>query len=346
MTTKVDDLIRNFSDGKLPTGENFADLITSMVHKDEFARAEQEFDEFKTRGEITLGPSPGVWQLGVSADAQLRLLELDEDGKVPETVEAGDILLGGWVNVAGRLGPKIDPFCFEDGKTELPVAHMSNVASDGGWHDILAMPGRPCAFEITAATAQTVYPKSSGLGTAFKTVLGLTAEPNGIIHGTCTAAGGHRKPALQLTSQPSAETTGTTLWLFLGGILFLGLLGLLLIGTQAEGAAIDVLIAGATALEGAVDSVLTALRVTGISASEVVTYYLPVTVLSLAGLYLLRQILRLRHLKARAVCLRWKKSGGGALMDDRTWTLQLRGPVVPPGPDEAKVYFSITKLWA
>ncbi|MDD9716292.1 hypothetical protein PVW48_06025 [Dinoroseobacter sp. PD6] len=346
MTIKVDDLIKNFSDGKLPTGENFADLINSMVHKDDFTKAQQAFEDFKARGEITLGPSPGQWQLGVNEDAQLRVLELDAEGKPPASAEAGDILLGGWVNAAGRLGPKLDAYAFEEGQTELPVAHMSSVASDGGWHDILAMPGRPCAFEITAATARTVYPATTGFGTAFKSLLGITTEPNGIAHGTCTAVGGHRKPALSLTSQPSAEGVGTSLALFLGIILGLFLLGLLLIGTQAEGAAQDALIRAAAQLEQGVGSLMTSLRITGVEASEVVTVYLPLAVLGLAGLYLLRQLNRLRHLKSRAVSLRWKKAGGSALMDDRTWTLQLRGPPLPPGPEEAKVYYTITKLWA
>lgn len=345
MTTQISDLIDNFSNGKLPTGENFADLINSMVHRDAFDAHVKAFEDELARGQVQLGQAPNLWQIDGDADGQLRVLRCDSEGKVPATDEAGDILLGGWTTLDGRIGARTDADAFSAPHTEVDVAAMACVASDGGWHDIVEMPGHPCAFEITAATARPVYPHAPGLGTAVKSLLGITAEENGIVHGTCTATGGNRLPALTLTSQPDTGAIKGQIGAYFQVLAILVLGALLLVGTQAEGVAGDMLVRLAAVLEQGVDQVLTRLGIEGVDASIITLRYLPLTLLGLNALFVLRLLVRGLHLKRSAVRLRWKKRSGSALMDTRHWTLQLRGPSYPPGPAPAEVYYTITKLW-
>lgn len=346
MTTKIADLIDNFSNGKLPTGENFADLITSMVHRDTFDAHVRDFEDFKARGQIQLGEAPHLWQIGADADGQLRVLRTDAAGKPPATDETGDILLGGWTTLQGRIGARIAPDAFAGPETQLAVAGMASVASDGAWHDIVQMPGHPCAFEITAATARPVYPESGGIGTALRALLGIAPEENGIVHGTCVATGGNRKPALSLTGQPDGAVPRGVLGVY-GGVLAGLVLGVLLLaGTEADSDASLALARLAALIEAGAASLLGLLRIDGIDPAQVAVRYVPLTVLALNGLFVLRMGLQAVHLQRRAVRLRWKKTSGSTLKDNQSWTLQLRGPRFPPGPSQAEVAFTLTRLWA
>lgn len=348
MTTKTDALIDKFSNGKLPTGENFADLIRSMVDQDTFNEHLDKLAEFEARGDYKLGTSPKGWHLGVNSEDQVRLVRGDgPDGHsyVAQGKVTGDIQLEGWTSLSGRIGQRVSTDAFTDTKTELDVAGLDSIDSDGTWRTIVLMPGHPCAFEVTAATARTVYPKYRGGAAILRTLTGMTSEQNGIVHGMVTAVGGNRRPTLSLSAQPDPLPGWGALLVYLVMMPILVLATLLMIGGQSEVKTDTVLLGLATALRDAINKPLEALNITFVSADTLTFDYLPLVLIALSLLYALRSITRAIHLSRSSVKLRWKKTAGTALMDDRNWSLQLQGPKFAPSAEQAKVYFTITKLW-
>lgn len=348
MTTKTDALIDKFSNGKLPTGENFADLIRSMVDQDTFKEHLDDLAEFEARGDYKLGTSPKGWHLGVNTDDQVRLVRGDGPEGSTHVVQGkvtGDIQLEGWTSLSGRIGQRVARDAFSESKTELDVAGMDNIDSDGTWRTIVLMPGHPCAFEVTAATARTVYPKYSGGAAMLRALTGITAEQNGIVHGMVTAVGGNRKPTLSLSAQPDPLPGWGALLIYLVMMPILFLATLLLIGGPSQVKSDTVLLGLATTLRDAINTPLEAMGITFVSADTLTFDYLPLALIVISLVYGARAITRAIHLSRKSVKLRWKKTAGTALMDDRSWSLQLQGPKFAPSAEAAKVYFTITKLW-
>jgi len=173
----------------------------------------------------------------------------------------------------------------------------------------------------------------------------MTSEQNGIVHGMVTAVGGNRRPTLSLSAQPDPLPGWGALLVYLVMMPILVLATLLMIGGQSEVKTDTVLLGLATALRDAINKPLEALNITFVSADTLTFDYLPLVLIALSLFYALRSITRAIHLSRSSVKLRWKKTAGTALMDDRNWSLQLQGPKFAPSAEQAKVYFTITKLW-
>lgn len=345
MTTKRAELIENFSNGKLPSGENFADLINSMVHQDQFDAHVQAFEDWKARGEVALGSGDKAWRISVNENAQVQVLRGDGADDSATPLGFADIQLGGWTSLTGRIGDCSDPDAFASHKAELDVTAMPSVPSDGNWHPVVRMPGHPCVFEVTAATARVVYLAPLGIAAIARGLIGVSEEQNAIAHGTAIATGANRQPSLAVSAQPDAGTTWNMLGAYLAVVLILVLGAALLAGTPAENEIEAGLGSFGDWLVTYVGKLLSGLGLTNIDPSKFTHLYLPLAILVVNVLYAMRLFIRAVHLRRRAVCLRWKKTGGSVFAGDRQWTLQLRGPTFAPGPQDSNVYYSITKLW-
>ena len=141
MTTNRVDLKAKFRDGEVPTGDNFATLIDSMVHVD-------EFQSWRKTGEIDL--ANGAWRVYVDSSGRF---VVDPDNP---TLSRPPLALwheGGWVGMQGRIGT-YDPAreaASENKPSELQVP--LNVRADGKWQPVVSNLEGCHAFELVAQVA-------------------------------------------------------------------------------------------------------------------------------------------------------------------------------------------------
>jgi len=359
MTASRQELKSYFANGKLPTGENFAELIDSMTQQDEFKAHEEAFEKWTNRGEVSLGAGETAWRLFVDSADNIRLQPgPDYDTKAG----AADVQLTGWVGMAGRLGETPGGETFSAEETELDLDALSSIGSDGKWQTIVDMPRHPCAFEITAATAQPAPKPQSRIKAAFFWLIGRSRPSNAIAHAVATADGSHSKPSLTATCHPSSAKTWQSLKRNLLGLLLLALtVGLFLetplhkslaafvgqfpellkIETQATNDIQNV--------EKSVNTTtVTTLQKLGLSGMDASIKAYP-AVWIVAGVILALYFARLLslHLSARrnAISLRWAKTTGSAIWANAEYALEMRGPPIDEGRAPGKVFYHLTKLW-
>ena len=205
MTANRPELKDLFSDGKLPTGDDFAELIDSMVHQDEFSRQKVAFDQWTTRGEVQLGAGENSWRLFVDDQQHVHLQPgaRDDDQANPEP-KANHIRLDGWTSMGGRLGNCHNAAAFAAETSELVVNDFPNVESNGAWQKIVDMPGHACAFEVTAATARQVFHNRPGAKSLLRWLAGMPKARNSVVHTVVTATGLNEKPLLSARSNPDS----------------------------------------------------------------------------------------------------------------------------------------------
>lgn len=322
MTASRQELKSYFANGKLPTGENFAELIDSMTQQDEFKAHEEAFEKWTNRGEVSLGAGDLAWRLFVDSAHHIRL---QPGPKYDAKAGAADVQLTGWVGMAGRIGETIDSDAFSAEQTELDVSALPSIDSDGKWQKIVDMPGHPCVFEITAATAQPPLKPQSRIKSALSWLVGRSPRGNAIVHAVVTANGSHHEPSLTTTGQPDATNT----WQRLKRNL-LGLVLLLLILAQFN----DLWPFGGDLLADtrSLATVLTPRFVAGV-------------ILALYFLYVARLVSLHLSTRRNAVALRWTKSTGSVIAGNAEYTLEMRGPPIDEGRAPGKVFYHITKLW-
>ena len=359
MTASRQELKSYFANGKLPTGENFAELIDSMTQQDEFKAHEEAFDKWTNRGEVSLGAGDTAWRLFVDAAHHIRLQPGPEYDNEPG---AADVQLTGWIGMAGRVGEKIDSDEFSAELTKLDVATLASVDSDGKWWKIVDMPGHPCAFEITAATAQPALKTQSRVKSARNWLVGRSRTGNAIVHAVATANGSHDKPSLKTTGHPDAANARQRLKRNLAGLILLALSVALFMETPLHKSLAA--IAGKfpelqkieaevtkepQMVEKAVDKIfVTTLQKLGFEGMEASIKTYP-TFWIIAGvivaLYFARLLILQLTARRNEVALRWTKSAGSVLAADADYSLEMRGPPVHEGREPSKVYYHITKLW-
>ena len=104
MTTPPDELIKYFSDGMLPTGENFAALITSMVHRDDFQRQVHRFEDWISQPELSLGADAGSWRIYADPENKLRIAPGNPGPRGPQRNRHSS----GWVDRHAGTGGRVD----------------------------------------------------------------------------------------------------------------------------------------------------------------------------------------------------------------------------------------------
>lgn len=332
MTTTKVDLKQAFSDGKLPTGSDFGELIDSMVHVDVFDAHVAEFEAWTKRPKITLGTAPDAWVLAVDDSNHLTIAPAG----VAVAPGAADVSLSGYVGSAGRIGANLGRDAFAKGDPGLATATMLAVKGDGGWHTIIAPPGRPCAFEIAALAPAPARTPDGAIRRLLRKLSGWEPRTATVLHAVATAADPGTRPSLRLSQSPSPARA----WRGLGWAL-----GLIAAGVGvtklAEGGGAAGLSAGGQSVIGRVAAALD-MPATAQFLDQSARVADGVTGLVL--LLLLRQLviaLRLGHVSGR---LSWRKVGGG-LTGAPLYALSLRsGKGLTPSLD-LSVRYHITKLW-
>jgi len=343
MTTNRDDLIEYFSNGKLPSGENFAELIKSLVHKDEFASHEAEFTAWTTQGEVSLGREDGRWKLFVDDEGHVHL---EPEAETDDPPGAADVQLSGWVSMAGRLGDTADAAAFAKTETELDVSSIAHVPSDGGWHGIVDMPGHATAFEIVASTARPVFHKKPGIKEFLMWLVGIQKPRNALIRATVLATGAHEKPAMTTQSHPNPSDRSGFLRGYLMALFVVIVSAILLLNSPWK----DALTSDVQMVDDTINSfaaqVMEMLGLKGSAEGEEAYYYTWMVILWINILYLLRLIIQLGSERRNSVRLKWVRSGGSLMEGDRAWALNICGPTYEKGSGDANLYYHITKLWA
>ena len=178
MTTPRDDLKKYFSDGSLPTGANFAELIDSMVHQDAFAAHIDGYEPGAPQ-EVMVWDSQGrAWRLSVNATGHVGLDLQSADGPEPEPTPGPDACR--WV--AGT--------------------------AQGG---VIAKAGpTPCAFKVTAGTAESPG-GTTGMSRFFRWLVGIPHPSNSLLE-ACVAppAGPDAKPIV--TEATEVQRAWRSLW--------------------------------------------------------------------------------------------------------------------------------------
>jgi len=355
MTTEVKELIKYFSNGQLPTGENFSELITSMVHKEEFNDQVGKFKTWTERPEISLGPDDDDWHLYVDDHDGVRLRRGKPDTGQPS---ATDIQLDGWTSMPGRTGMKIEPDAFARPGREIDPASFNEVAADGGGHTIVEMPSGPCAFEITAATNRKILQIKPGIFSFLRWAFGIPTDQNVILHTVVTATGGDRRPRLDVSADADTRAAKRVLSRALMVLL------VLIIGFFMQVDVLSRFLLDDTTyyvpdtyvfqrdfrdLEG-----LVGVYTNAANRWLMLFSYLPPTVVKgtaiasgVFALFLLRAIVSYIATRRHSLRLKWSKESGSAMNSNRKWALKLRGPAYDSRnpEDEDKIYYSVTKLW-
>ncbi len=362
MTTSRKDLKTFFENGKLPTGENFAELIDSMVHQSELAKHEEDFRKWTEHGKILLGAGDKRWALSV--DQALHLQVRLEDDVAPESSPA-DVNLAGWTGMGGRLGTSIGDKDFSGEAAELDLSALRSVKSDGNWYQIVGAPERPCAFEITAAVSRPKAKAESEVWQFFARLIGNVKPDNAVVHAVAAANGvpGSR-PHLRRTAQPNPRSG----WRLLGHRLLALLLIALVVGLLLESPLLGDHQVASVSPTSAAGTVTPAPRVgvdieklgnpksrismwieektglKGLAASVSLYPYLWVAALILVLLYFLRMLLFAFRNQRNGIQLEWSRASGSRLTGSATYTLQIRGPAYEQG--DADIHYHITKLWS
>lgn len=149
-----------FSDGRMPAGKHFEDLVDSMLNivDDGLNRTENGLQLSPQEGHasvieffghilddqpvwrIEIDKGGGKLRIGQGKEGGEPLLVLEPDGKVEVS---GDLKLDGRLETVGVMGS------FAKGE----------VAADGRWHDITADLGGMCALQVMAGCGRTGFGK-------------------------------------------------------------------------------------------------------------------------------------------------------------------------------------------
>ena len=141
MTTNRVDLKAYFRDGEVPTGDNFATLIDSMVHVD-------EFQSWRKTGEIDL--ANGAWRVYVDSSGRF---VVDPDNPTLSRPALALWHEGGWVGMQGRIGT-YDPAREAVSETKPSALQVPlNVRADGKWQPVVSNLEGCHAFELVAQVA-------------------------------------------------------------------------------------------------------------------------------------------------------------------------------------------------
>lgn len=218
-----------FSNGQLPDGGDFANLIDFFVPEERFDAHVREFDAFKKRPDVTLGPARDGWTLwldetdshvwlapgdkrpsqpvGTAAQgaASTDPVSMPDTGGIPDVVSA-DVNLWGWTAAAGRVGTFWGRDALAGTTSELADRMPTREAlkSDGKSHVLFDTPERPCVLEIVAAT-NADPPQERKRGARMARMVGFGAPSNAAIHAIVAANGDSGRPTIRYTNAPNSH---------------------------------------------------------------------------------------------------------------------------------------------
>jgi hypothetical protein len=197
---------KRFQNGALPSQGDFAVLVDSLVHVDEFS-------EWTTHGVIDVGSEGGRrWRLECPDGRQLviRLLPGTTQPAGSGAPVATQLRVDAWVGMPARRGtyqPASDDRTRDGAVPDGGPPGALHVKADGGWHPIVRSVAVPAAFEVVAQTAQEGRGDDSGVDRIFGN-LGLRGARAGVAHAIAVTAGKGSTPSLTQTVAPLQQGRG------------------------------------------------------------------------------------------------------------------------------------------
>ncbi len=189
MKKNTEELKGYFKDGAIPSGENFASLIDSMVHRD-------DFEKWTKQGDISLGANESQWQLRVDEDESLVVGR--QEPEAPASVR-----MPAWVAMEGRVGtydPRLP--AAEQSTSDVHPASVLSVRADGNWNPITEVSSRDChAYEIVAQMSKEETATSGVLNT-FLRATRWSKPKRAIAHAIVTTSASGSRPSIRQTSDP------------------------------------------------------------------------------------------------------------------------------------------------
>lgn len=359
MTATKEELTRAFSDGMLPTGEDFSELIHSMVHIDTFDAHVRAFEAFKNAPEISLGVAPNQWDLKVD-DSNHLVISPSSDVSLPGLA---DVNLWGYAGLSGRLGTALDKSAFQAATPSLDVATASVknqtlgiVPGDGKPATIILPPGRACAFEFTAMGQVPPEKPDGTIKGVLRKLTGWVAFVPTVMHAVATSPGPGGAPSLTMTQSPDPDAA----WGRLGRQVLVLLIALAVIAFLIElplsgeiKTLVEELEAKAVAegkevaalFDSALAWVAAKLHLKGVALILEGKAWASYVVVALIVAWFLRLLIQAWRITRMSCELSWTKTSGGGLSAPPQYALTLRSSKGADQPDQARVFFSITRLW-
>ncbi|MGI9493122.1 MAG: hypothetical protein ACR2QF_12050 [Geminicoccaceae bacterium] len=187
-----------FENGKLPTGDNFASLIDSMVGEPEFQDHVRAYEAWINRPEVMIGTGKDAWTLALDNHHRLRIAPVS----APPAQAFGDIDLAGYVGMAGRIGTAPTGTTFGAGAPVFDSNALPSIPGGGDWATLIEPPERACIFEIAAAQELEDH-GSEGLPIRImRKLTGWTSIGNATLHAQAMASGEPGRPIVHQSRYP------------------------------------------------------------------------------------------------------------------------------------------------
>ncbi len=345
------ELKKAFGNGMLPSGEDFADLIDTMLPEAELDAYRQAFEAWKARPEISFGTGPDAWV--IKADGKNRLGLSPGNRPLPEG--ADDLRLGGVVQMGARTGAVLDAAAFKAPEPAMDSSAMQAVKADGKWHKVIVPPGRAAAFELTAYAPAPPAKVEGTIRRFLRKLTGLFPLADGTCHAVATVAPGEHDVSLHVTQSPDPRKGWTRQWRTLAWVAGLTLLPEVLLRSplgdmirsilgKAETDAEKLITEGETALNGLLAKAFAALGMKDSSitvSSATVLQWVMMAALALLALWVLRLLVMAWRGGAQGLHVEWRKDKGGGL----TWRASHGLYIKHAGAGSRKLRYAITRLW-
>ncbi|WP_299195050.1 hypothetical protein [uncultured Litoreibacter sp.] len=349
MTVTKEDLKHAFSDGMLPTGDNFADLIDSTVSTDAFKDHVAAFEAWKARPKITIGTAPTDWDLTVTTADTLTV----GPGQAEFAKTAADVNVWGYAGLSARIGAAANADAFADPTPTLSVENMDAVLGDGAWHTIIDHPGRPCSFEVTAMANAPATKPDKWYMKLFRAVTGWPVIGPTMLQAVAASSGGNGQPSLQVTQCPNPRAAMESLKSKAAIAALLATVAAIIyaLGWDAPFvSAWDKLMEVVNALLKGLESAINAITILiekALSKPEkslalnLVDHKAEIALI-LLGYLIARGVTHATLLNRRTCHIRWRKTKSGK---KKSYALQIRSAKGFRDIKAAKVSYAITRLW-
>lgn len=318
MARTREELTNAFSDGALPTGEDFAALIDSFTLRSELLAHEARMLPLLQKGSMTIGEAENGWTI-----------ERDEAGNLSfkrvltaPTGKDASAVFSGYLRAEGIQGGALDKAAYE--AKESPIAPPpSSIASTGEFETILNAPARPAALEIVACAQPAEAPRKR---TWWQFALGIDPVGATLLRATALNSA-FRQPTLQQEAAPKKRwRTRMALHLAISAILLSIAIFSIFLLTRDTTAAAEPVICTQLGKKFLNDACLSMHKnsILFTSASIILLIFFASRSCFAFGA------------QTKIARIRWEKAGDG-------YVLQLSGPKYP-GP-AVPLYYHVTRRW-
>lgn len=190
-----------FKNGSLPTGENFGTLIDSLVGQAEFSEHVKAYEDWISRGQITLGKADDAWQIGPDPKNQLQIASKSDP--VPESPSNVNVV--GVIGMHGRVGTSLAGGLFSENTPAFDIEKLGQQTHIGIWTELIAPPSRTCIFEVCAALETRKEEPDHMFWRILRGIMGWQKAGNATLYAMVTATGAAGKPTFSLLRSPDPQ---------------------------------------------------------------------------------------------------------------------------------------------